>query len=147
MNLDIYPLMCHILGIEPAPNNGSFDRVRSILKNNGDLNGKVKKFERNRAFVNAQMPPWVPEKATGAKLTKECGVKVATHYLPFSYSVNFDIIVMTLLLFVYVAIMIGLSERLRRNRHRQLQTEESKMPIQPTKKENTEKCLIIDVVA
>lgn len=30
-NVDIYPLMCHILGIDPAPNNGSLTRVLDIL--------------------------------------------------------------------------------------------------------------------
>lgn len=30
-SVDIYPLMCHILGIEPAPNNGSFDNVKELL--------------------------------------------------------------------------------------------------------------------
>lgn len=31
-SVDIYPLMCHILGIEPAPNNGSFENVKNLLK-------------------------------------------------------------------------------------------------------------------
>ena len=30
--VDMYPLMCHLLGIEPRPNNGSFDNVKAILK-------------------------------------------------------------------------------------------------------------------
>lgn len=30
-NVDIYPLMCHILGIPPAPNNGSLSRVLDLL--------------------------------------------------------------------------------------------------------------------
>ncbi|XP_060562317.1 bis(5'-adenosyl)-triphosphatase enpp4-like [Ruditapes philippinarum] len=30
-SVDIYPLMCHILGIEPAPNNGSLDNVKGLL--------------------------------------------------------------------------------------------------------------------
>ncbi|KAK7500076.1 hypothetical protein BaRGS_00008623 [Batillaria attramentaria] len=29
--VDIYPMMCHILGLEPAPNNGTLDNVRHIL--------------------------------------------------------------------------------------------------------------------
>lgn len=33
-NIDIYPLMCHILGVDPAPNNGSFDRISIILNAN-----------------------------------------------------------------------------------------------------------------
>lgn len=35
MNLDLFPLMCYILGIEPTPNNGSFERVRMLLNDNG----------------------------------------------------------------------------------------------------------------
>lgn len=31
-NVDIYPLMCEILGIKPAPNNGSLQNVQSLLK-------------------------------------------------------------------------------------------------------------------
>lgn len=31
-NVNIYPLMCHILGIEPAPNNGSLTAVEQLLK-------------------------------------------------------------------------------------------------------------------
>nr|KAG5708925.1 hypothetical protein BaRGS_009334 [Batillaria attramentaria] len=29
--VDIYPMMCHILGLEPAPNNGTLENVRHIL--------------------------------------------------------------------------------------------------------------------
>ena len=31
-NVNIYSLMCHILGIEPAPNNGSLQAVQHLLK-------------------------------------------------------------------------------------------------------------------
>ncbi|KAK6170429.1 hypothetical protein SNE40_018828 [Patella caerulea] len=31
-NLDVYPLMCHILGLKPAPNNGTLDIVKELLK-------------------------------------------------------------------------------------------------------------------
>nr|KAG5708920.1 hypothetical protein BaRGS_009329 [Batillaria attramentaria] len=31
-NVDIYPLMCHLLDLHPAPNNGSLDAVRSLLR-------------------------------------------------------------------------------------------------------------------
>lgn len=31
-SVDIYPLMCHILGVEPAPNNGSMDKVKTLLR-------------------------------------------------------------------------------------------------------------------
>lgn len=37
MNIDVYPLMCYLLGIKPAPNNGSFSRVRSVLADEGAL--------------------------------------------------------------------------------------------------------------
>lgn len=30
-SVDIYPLMCHILDLTPAPNNGSLDNVISLL--------------------------------------------------------------------------------------------------------------------
>lgn len=30
--LDLYPLMCHLLGIPAQPNNGSFDKVKDMLK-------------------------------------------------------------------------------------------------------------------
>ena len=35
-SVDIYPLMCHILGLDPAPNNGSFDNVKGLLKSMED---------------------------------------------------------------------------------------------------------------
>lgn len=31
-NVDVYPLICKILGIQPAPNNGSLEIVQSLLK-------------------------------------------------------------------------------------------------------------------
>lgn len=31
-NVDVYELMCKILGLKPAPNDGSLDRVRSMLR-------------------------------------------------------------------------------------------------------------------
>ena len=31
-NVDVYPLLCHILGIEPSVNNGSLDKVKMMLK-------------------------------------------------------------------------------------------------------------------
>ena len=33
--LDLYPLMCHLLGIIPQPNNGSFENVRVMLRETG----------------------------------------------------------------------------------------------------------------
>ena len=30
--VDNYPLICHLLGIKPAPNNGSLDRIVHLLK-------------------------------------------------------------------------------------------------------------------
>ncbi|KAK7107555.1 bis(5'-adenosyl)-triphosphatase enpp4-like [Littorina saxatilis] len=31
-NVDVYPLMCHLLGLHPAPNNGSIEPLRSLLR-------------------------------------------------------------------------------------------------------------------
>ena len=33
-NVDVYPLMCHILGINPTPNNGSLEAVMGMLAEN-----------------------------------------------------------------------------------------------------------------
>ena len=30
-NVDVYPLMCHILKLTPAPNNGTLDVVKHLL--------------------------------------------------------------------------------------------------------------------
>ena len=32
-NLDVYPLVCSLLGIEASPNNGSLQRTQQFLKN------------------------------------------------------------------------------------------------------------------
>jgi predicted AlkP superfamily pyrophosphatase or phosphodiesterase len=32
MNLDVYELLCHLLKLKPAPNDGSFERIRSVLE-------------------------------------------------------------------------------------------------------------------
>lgn len=31
-NVDIYPLLCHLLGIDPAPCDGDFERIKQVLK-------------------------------------------------------------------------------------------------------------------
>ena len=31
-NIDLYPMLCHLLGIEPAPVDGKLDRIRNILR-------------------------------------------------------------------------------------------------------------------
>ena len=31
-SIDLYPLMCHVIGVEPRPHDGSFDRVKLMLK-------------------------------------------------------------------------------------------------------------------
>ena len=31
-SVDLYPLICHLLGIQPAPNNGSLDHVKQLLR-------------------------------------------------------------------------------------------------------------------
>lgn len=35
-NIHLYELMCHILGIEPAPNDGNLDAVRELLRGRGE---------------------------------------------------------------------------------------------------------------
>ena len=43
--VDIYPLMCHLLEVPAAPNNGSLDNVKQMLLHGGGLNGyTVSKF-------------------------------------------------------------------------------------------------------
>ena len=37
--VDIYPLICHLLGIQPGPNNGSLDRISHLLVSPPSLNG------------------------------------------------------------------------------------------------------------
>lgn len=46
-NVDVYPLICNILGIEPAPNNGSMDIVQSLLKPKKER----KLYELDNTFV------------------------------------------------------------------------------------------------
>ena len=31
-NVCIYPLLCHLLGVNPSPNDGSLDEVRDMLR-------------------------------------------------------------------------------------------------------------------
>jgi len=36
-SVDLYPLLCHLLDIEPRPNNGSLDAIRHILAGGDNL--------------------------------------------------------------------------------------------------------------
>jgi len=36
-NVDLYPLLCHLLDIEPRPNNGSLDAIKHILAGSDNL--------------------------------------------------------------------------------------------------------------
>ena len=36
-NVDIYPLLCHLLDIEPSPNNGSLEDVKLMLRQEGGV--------------------------------------------------------------------------------------------------------------
>ncbi|NNE98086.1 MAG: alkaline phosphatase family protein [Pyrinomonadaceae bacterium] len=36
-NVEIYNLMCNILGLKPAPNDGTFENIRDVLKESGDV--------------------------------------------------------------------------------------------------------------
>ena len=37
-SVDVYPLLCHLLDVEPRPNNGSLDVIRHILAGGDNLN-------------------------------------------------------------------------------------------------------------
>ena len=41
-NVDLYPLICHFVGVEPRPHNGSFERVKQILKKFDTKSGQQK---------------------------------------------------------------------------------------------------------
>jgi hypothetical protein len=34
--VDLYGLMTHVLGLRPAPNDGSLDSIRAVLRGNGN---------------------------------------------------------------------------------------------------------------
>ncbi|XP_029439982.1 ectonucleotide pyrophosphatase/phosphodiesterase family member 6 isoform X2 [Rhinatrema bivittatum] len=40
-SVDVYNLMCHVLEVEPLPNNGSWSRVESMLKSNANLAASI----------------------------------------------------------------------------------------------------------
>lgn len=52
-NVDIYPLMCHILGVKPAPNNGSLDAVKQLLEDD-----ESSKSEDNRYQLQFTIAKW-----------------------------------------------------------------------------------------
>ena len=61
--VDIYPLMCHILGLEPAPNNGSLSKTVHILS--------------SPPVQNVTSPPELPPKPSnysGSKFVHACSV-------------------------------------------------------------------------
>ena len=38
-NVDIYPLLCYMLGVTPAQHDGDFDNIKHILVDNGNRPG------------------------------------------------------------------------------------------------------------
>ncbi|XP_023217195.1 ectonucleotide pyrophosphatase/phosphodiesterase family member 5-like [Centruroides sculpturatus] len=46
--VNIYPLICHLLGIKPSPNNGSLSNIKDILTN--ESNNEI---ERNNSVLNS----------------------------------------------------------------------------------------------
>jgi len=36
-SVDLYPLLCHMLDIEPRPNNGTFEAIKHILAGDDNL--------------------------------------------------------------------------------------------------------------
>lgn len=41
--IDVYNLMCAVLGIKPAPNSGSYEKIKPILNNQVLLNQQQRK--------------------------------------------------------------------------------------------------------
>lgn len=64
--VDLYPLMCHILDLPPAPNNGSLANVRDLLR---------------EAPPPTQAPPPVPEPAYARVLGSLLGVVLVLGFL------------------------------------------------------------------
>ena len=60
--IDIYPLICHILGIEPSPNNGSLARVKGLFK-----------ATQSTASTNAPTESTTEKQRTGNKIVKIAG--------------------------------------------------------------------------
>ena len=50
-NVDVYPLMCHLQGLEPSPNNGSLSRVCSLLAAGCDPAGSPQGLDRWGLFL------------------------------------------------------------------------------------------------
>ena len=59
-NVDIYPLLCHILGVDPAPNNGSLQSVIDLLVGEDSGNhdqGPTSTFLICKCQVTRLIPP------------------------------------------------------------------------------------------
>ena len=50
-NVDIYPLICELLGIPPSPNNGSVARVRDFIVPGSTSGGRIIHLNTALVFV------------------------------------------------------------------------------------------------
>ena len=64
--IDIYPLICHILGIEPAPNNGSLARVEGLFK-------ELSQPTENTTSTNAPTESTTEKQRSGNRIVKIAG--------------------------------------------------------------------------
>lgn len=55
--VDLYPLMCHLLAIQPQPNNGSFENVRVMLR---ESPGETPTSARERIYARAWFALMIP---------------------------------------------------------------------------------------
>lgn len=67
--IDIYPLICNILGIEPAPNNGSLARVKGLFK---DLSPPTE----NTTSTNAPTESTTEKQRSGNRIVKIAGFAI-----------------------------------------------------------------------
>lgn len=83
-NVDLYPLMCKILEIDPLPNNGSFERIKFILRDeesNVDVNGNLTNpypvlfASSNDDLLLVPMIAWAPLVVLIVSLLIHIGVK------------------------------------------------------------------------
>lgn len=49
--VDLYPLMCKLLGISPRPNNGSLENTKAVLKEEDVTSGSKQYFANSRLYL------------------------------------------------------------------------------------------------
>uniref|UniRef100_A0A915KXX4 Ectonucleotide pyrophosphatase/phosphodiesterase family member 5 n=1 Tax=Romanomermis culicivorax TaxID=13658 RepID=A0A915KXX4_ROMCU len=101
VNIDLYVLMCYILNIKPSPNNGSFERVRSILSDEGLKWPKT--FESSAKFQTFFDQMLRKSGLNGSK--SGFVVEYEFHSINFKTNVHYDVLIMFVLLFAYLIYM------------------------------------------